>query len=107
MLGWKERKKSFQGVGFFNFTIRTLMCNEQHVCWVRCMYVCKAQETICSSLFKYGQNNQTLVAIHGTTFKAWIQTHGKLEAVSAALTAVILNGGSERCVDCCHTKWRQ
>jgi len=55
------------------------------------MYVCKAQETISSTLFKYGEKNQTLVAIHGTTFKAWIQTHGKLEAVSAALTAVILN----------------
>jgi len=57
------------------------------------MYVCKALETISSTLFKYGEKNQTLVAIcvDGSTFKAWIQTHGKLEAVSIAFTAVILN----------------
>jgi hypothetical protein len=55
------------------------------------MYVCKAQETVSSTLFKYGEKNQTLFATHGTTFKAWIQIHGKLEAVSTALAAVILN----------------
>jgi hypothetical protein len=37
------------------------------------------------------EKNQTLFATHGTTFKAWIQIHGKLEAVSAALAVVILN----------------
>jgi hypothetical protein len=41
------------------------------------MYVCKAQETLATK--------------HGTTFKAWIQVHGKFEAMSAVLTAVILN----------------
>jgi hypothetical protein len=42
-------------------------------------------------LFKYGEKNQTLIAIRGTTFKAWNQTHGKLEAMSVVLTGVKLN----------------
>jgi hypothetical protein len=55
------------------------------------IYVCRSEETISSSLFKCGEKNLMLSAIHGTTLKSWTQTHGKLEAVSVALHAVIVN----------------
>jgi len=86
----ERKKEKFSGCGVLQFHHQNFDV-QSTVCLLGVIYVCKAQETISSTLFKYSEKNQTLVATHGTTFKARIQTHEKLEAASTALTAVILN----------------